>query len=100
MASVLVVDDEEDIRDLLRINLELDGHEVVTMSSGPEALDCLESHRPDVIVLDLMMPGMDGWEVLTRLKMGQSEAASVPVAASPRVLTNARVPSPSCPSEL
>jgi DNA-binding response OmpR family regulator len=79
MASVLVVDDEEDIRDLLRINLELDGHEVTTVSSGPEALDCLEDERPDVIVLDLMMPGMDGWEVLTRLKMGPSKSSDVPV---------------------
>jgi DNA-binding response OmpR family regulator len=81
MASVLVVDDEEDIRDLLRINLELDGHEVTAVSSGAEALDCLDTGDalPDVIVLDLMMPGMDGWEVLTRLKMQQSDAAAVPV---------------------
>ncbi|HEX2039152.1 MAG TPA: response regulator [Acidimicrobiales bacterium] len=79
MASVLVVDDEEDIRDLLRINLELDGHHVTTVASGPEALECLRDTAPDVIVLDLMMPGMDGWEVLTRLKMGSSESADVPV---------------------
>jgi len=79
MASVLVVDDEEDIRDLVRINLELDGHDVTTVSSGPEALDRLHADVPDVIVLDLMMPGMDGWEVLTKLKMQQSEAADVPV---------------------
>src|SRR5688500_1223534 len=79
MASVLVVDDEEDIRSLVRINLELDGHEVTTVSSGPEALDWLDVELPDVIVLDLMMPGMDGWEVLTRLKTGPSEVAHVPV---------------------
>ena len=81
MASVLVVDDEEDIRDLVRINLELDGHEVATVSSGAEALERLadEADLPDVIVLDLMMPGMDGWEVLTQLKTQQSEVAAVPV---------------------
>ncbi|MDQ3757440.1 MAG: response regulator [Actinomycetota bacterium] len=80
MAFVLVVDDEQDIRELVRINLELDGHEVTTVGSGPEALDLLATgDLPDVIVLDLMMPGMDGWEVLTRIKMQQSEAASVPV---------------------
>lgn len=79
MASVLVVDDEEDIRHVVRINLELDGHDVTTVSSGPEALDRLAADVPDVIVLDLMMPGMNGWEVLTKIKMQSSDVASVPV---------------------
>ena len=80
MASVLVVDDEDDIRELVRINLELDGHAVTTASSGAEALDRLQGTRPDVVVLDVMMPGMDGWEVLSRIKADRSpELSGVPV---------------------
>lgn len=80
MADVLVVDDEEDIRELVRINLELDGHVVSTVSSGFEALDALRDHTPDVVVLDVMMPGMDGWEVLSRIKADTSaDLAVVPV---------------------
>jgi DNA-binding response OmpR family regulator len=80
MASVLVVDDEEDIRELVRINLELDGHAVATASSGMEALASLKESAPDVVVLDVMMPGMDGWEVLSRIKADESiRLATVPV---------------------
>ena len=80
MAAVLVVDDEEDIRELVRINLELDGHVVEVAGSGFEALDSLKQHTPDVVVLDVMMPGMDGWEVLSRIKADESvDLASVPV---------------------
>ena len=80
MAAVLVVDDEDDIRELLRINLELDGHTVATVRDGREALDYVQSHVPDVIVLDVMMPGMDGWEVLSRMKSPNNTAISqVPV---------------------
>src|SRR5436305_11989563 len=80
MASVLVVDDEDGIRELVRINLELDGHALTTASGGFEALDYLEGATPDVVVLDVMMPGMDGWEVLSRIKGDRStDVASVPV---------------------
>ncbi|HVF75356.1 MAG TPA: response regulator [Acidimicrobiales bacterium] len=80
MASVLVVDDEDDIRELVRINLELDGHVVSTARDGHEALQLVATQVPDVIVLDVMMPGMDGWEVLSRIKSQHgSDAASVPV---------------------
>ena len=77
---MLVVDDEEDIRELVRINLELDGHVVSTAGSGFEALDSLKEHTPDVVVLDVMMPGMDGWEVLSRIKADRAgDLALVPV---------------------
>lgn len=68
MALVLVVDDEPDIRELVRMNLELDGHTVVTAEDGPSGLEAVKRERPDVVLLDVMMPGFDGWEVLSRLK--------------------------------
>jgi DNA-binding response OmpR family regulator len=75
---VLVVDDEEDIRELCRVNLEFEGFAVDDAANGPQALERASRTRPDVIFLDLMMPGMDGWEVLRRLKEDDSTAA-IPV---------------------
>lgn len=65
---VLVVDDEADIRDLIRLNLEAAGHRVATAHDGEAALAAVRQERPDVIVLDVLMPGLDGWHVLERLK--------------------------------
>ena len=65
---VLVVDDEDDIRELCRVNLEFEGFEVFDAANGPTGLEQAARHQPDVIFLDLMMPEMDGWEVLRRLK--------------------------------
>jgi DNA-binding response OmpR family regulator len=80
MALVLVVDDEEDIRELVRINLELDGHKVDTASDGTDALGQLDQCVPDVVILDVMMPGMDGWDVLAKIKSaGVPDLARVPV---------------------
>jgi CheY-like chemotaxis protein/DNA-binding CsgD family transcriptional regulator len=80
MATVLVVDDEADIRDIVRINLERDGHRVLTAAGGPEGLELLHRERPDLVILDVMMPGLDGWQVLTSIK-GESEheISDVPV---------------------
>lgn len=68
MSRILIVDDEPDIRELVRINLELDGHDVVAVESGAEAVEYAVGEQPDVIVLDVMMPQMDGWQVLGELK--------------------------------
>lgn len=68
MATVLVVDDEPDIRLLTKLNLERDGHAVVTATNGQEALDAVRAAPPDLILLDLMMPKVDGWGVLEALK--------------------------------
>ncbi len=67
MARVLVVDDEAHVRELIGAILEADGHDVRTASDGREALTALESGLPDLIVLDLAMPGMDGWAFLDQL---------------------------------
>ena len=73
MARVLVVDDEPDIVLFARVNLELHGHHVRTASDGEAALRAVEEERPDAIVLDVMMPLLDGWGVLDRLKRHPDE---------------------------
>jgi DNA-binding response OmpR family regulator len=65
---ILVVDDEPPIVRLVRATLQADGYAVVTAARGEEALKLLEDERPDLIVLDLMMPGMDGFETLRHIR--------------------------------
>src|SRR6267142_1044892 len=74
-SKVLVVDDEELNRDLLRDPLEARGYRVLEATNGAEALQKVTSEMPDVILLDLMMPGMDGFEVCRRLKSNPCSAA-------------------------
>src|SRR5687767_10216683 len=83
---VMVVDDDDEIRDALSGLLELEGYEVICASNGKEALDLLEVRRPEVILLDLMMPVMDGWAFRARQK-SDPRFADVPVV----VLTAAGV---------
>jgi two-component system alkaline phosphatase synthesis response regulator PhoP len=68
MAKIFVVDDDEDIRELLKYNLEKNGHDVVTCENGIDCLDKILLSKPDLILLDVMMPGLDGIEVCERLK--------------------------------
>lgn len=67
MSRVLVVDDHEDIRLLLRIELSADGHQISEAADGEQALAALAADAPDLMLLDIMMPVLDGWEVLRRL---------------------------------
>jgi two-component system, OmpR family, alkaline phosphatase synthesis response regulator PhoP len=69
--KVLLVDDEQDILDLLRYNLEQEGYHVLTALNGKDAIKMAKSNRPDLIVLDIMMPGMDGVEVCMQLRQLQ-----------------------------
>ena len=68
MLNVLVIDDEEDIRSILKYALEKEGYQVHEASSGNEGLEKVNSLRPDVIVLDVMMPDMDGIEVCEQIR--------------------------------
>jgi DNA-binding response OmpR family regulator len=68
MPTVLVVDDETPLRDLIRAYLERDGYTVVEASTGKEALAAAALHNPDIIVLDLMIPEIDGTEVCRRIR--------------------------------
>jgi DNA-binding response OmpR family regulator len=65
---VLIVDDERAILTVLGIRLKVSGYDVVTASNGEEALDLVKSMRPDIVLLDVIMPGMDGFEVLEKLR--------------------------------
>ena len=68
MARILVVDDDPSVRALVRDVLELEGHLVRLVEDGYAALRAVAAERPDCVVLDVMMPGMDGHEVLARLR--------------------------------
>lgn len=76
--KILAVDDEEDILELVRINLSNAGYHVICATSGEMALDILGTDCPDLILLDLMFPGMDGFEVAKRIRKNPF-ARSVPI---------------------
>jgi len=76
--TVLVVDDEEDILELVRYNLEKEGYSVVGVTSGEDAIAATRIKMPDVLVLDLMLPGVDGLEVCRRLK-GDLTTRQIPI---------------------
>jgi DNA-binding response OmpR family regulator len=66
--TVLVVEDEDAIAEAVRARLQSEGYQVVVASDGPDAIRRHAEHRPDLVVLDLMLPGMDGLEVCTRIQ--------------------------------
>jgi two-component system alkaline phosphatase synthesis response regulator PhoP len=67
MTKVLIIDDEAPIRLLCRVNLEAEGMDVVEAGDGPSGLDLARAELPDVVLLDVMMPGLDGWAVAQEL---------------------------------
>jgi DNA-binding response OmpR family regulator len=75
---VLLVDDDPVIVRLLEVNFRLEGYAIETATRGEEALEKAQTKRPDLIVLDVMMPGIDGWEVCRRLREDPT-LADVPV---------------------
>jgi phosphate regulon transcriptional regulator PhoB len=77
-SKILVVDDEEDILELLRFNLSHEGFEVSCAGSGEQALEKVKTEPPDLILLDLMLPGLDGLEVARALK-NQAVTKEIPI---------------------
>ena len=73
--KILVADDEAEIRDVLRLYLEKDGYEVVEAADGMEALEVCKRAKPDLVILDIMMPGIDGYRVLRNVR----ENSNIPV---------------------
>lgn len=76
--KVLLIEDEPDVLELYRLKLTLDDYEVVTAQSGQEGLDKALSEMPELIFLDIKMPGMDGFEVLKHLR-SRDETKGIPV---------------------
>jgi two-component system OmpR family response regulator len=68
LPKILVVDDEAHIRELIRLYLEDEGFDIVEKSNGADALDYAENHRLDLVILDIMMPKLDGWVLCTKLR--------------------------------
>ena len=85
MARILVVDDEPDILLLHRLNLEAAGHEVLLAADGMKALERIDADQPDCVVLDVMMPVLDGWGVLEALqgRVGAPPVLVVSAKSSP-----------------
>ena len=76
--TILIVDDEEDILELIKYNLTHEGYVILTAKTGEEAIKIATRSQPDLIVLDLMLPGMDGLEV-TRYLRSQASAHELPI---------------------
>ena len=78
MTRVLVIDDEAPIRLLCRVNLEAEGMSVIEAADGPSGLEAARTEHPDLILLDVMMPGLDGWGVAEAL-LEDEETSSIPI---------------------
>lgn len=76
--KILIAEDDRVIQELLQVNLQLEGFDVTVASDGIEALDKLPAADPDLVILDIMMPRLDGWGVCQRLK-ADPETAKIPV---------------------
>ena len=78
IAKILIIEDEHDILEVMRYNLQREGYEVLTSSDGAEGLECAREESPDMVLLDLMLPGLDGLDVCRRLKE-RSLTRSIPI---------------------
>src|SRR5690242_10689532 len=76
--KILVVDDEKDLAELVAMNLQRNGYEAVTAHDGATGLDMARKLKPDMVVLDIMMPGLSGRDVTTALKQDR-ETANIPI---------------------
>lgn len=76
--KILIADDEEDVKLIVQLFLESKGYEIVTAFDGLDAIDKVKAEKPDLILLDLMMPLIDGFEVCRRLR-DNAETANIPI---------------------
>ncbi|HZL33660.1 MAG TPA: response regulator transcription factor [Tepidisphaeraceae bacterium] len=76
--TILVIDDEKDLIEMLQYNLEREGYDVIAAHDGQSGLEVATKHRPDLVVLDLMMPGIDGLQVCQRLR-SDPKASRMPI---------------------
>ncbi len=89
MARILVVDDEPDVRELFNITLKMAGHTTETAKDGLEAVEKLEAEIPDLVLLDLMMPRLDGFGFLTRIRTEMDDKPMRVLIANAQVLEEA-----------
>ncbi len=92
MNRVLIVDDNLDIRLLFKRRLETEGYEVIEAENGLQAAETLQSTEPCLVILDLMMPIMDGWQFLEWKKEQKKELAELPVIVISAVSNNVKAP--------
>jgi DNA-binding response OmpR family regulator len=85
---ILIVDDDPAVTALLKMSFELEGHVVTTASSGAEALDLARQIHPAAMIVDVMMPEMDGLELIRRLRSNEATASIPVVCCSARALNN------------
>ena len=85
LGRVLVLEDEQDVAELIRYNLAKEGYDVVVSANGAEALRLAREHHPDVILLDIMIPQLNGWEVCRRLKQDPALAPIAVIMVTGRV---------------
>ena len=78
MARILVADDDVDIRELIEFKLSTLGHEIIAVNDGAAAVDACREHKPDLAVLDVMMPGMSGLDAI-RVIRSEESMADIPV---------------------
>lgn len=78
MAKIVIAEDERDIRDLITFTLQFAGHQVIATSNGAEAVEAVEREKPDLVLMDVRMPRMTGYEACRRLK-ANPETAHIPV---------------------
>ena len=76
--TILIADDDEDLRLLVQVTLENPTYRILTAADGCKALDAVQQHRPDLLILDWMMPGLTGCEVITQLRQNP-ETLAIPV---------------------
>ena len=75
MPKILVIDDDPSVRSLVADSLEIEGYEVHTAEDGFSGLRAIEAHKPDCVLLDVMMPGLDGHQVLQRIRSAEERPA-------------------------
>jgi DNA-binding response OmpR family regulator len=87
--KILLVDDEQAILKVFSIKLRISGYDVITASGGQEAIELVASAKPDIMVLDIVMPGIDGFEVLQKLR-SHSQLPVIALSARQDFVTKAR----------
>ena len=84
MKTVLIADDEPPLRTLVRVTLESDQYRIVEASNGPQTLEMVKREHPDLVLLDIMMPGLDGFEVCRQIKTDPTTKSTVVVILTAR----------------